>query len=154
MTRACSRSKITVERRQLIRRQRAAMPRRTPPEIVALIERLLLKGKTVPEVQQAVQDRGYEISVGPIYRERYRLGLDPEKPGPAPGSANAGRPKGRTDSAPRKRFSPYRARVVELRDRGMSYGAIAAQIEQETGNLLTKQGVAKLLQPIDGEPEK
>lgn len=152
MTRACSQP-LPPRQRAVRTRARCAMPRRTPPEIIELIDKLLLKGMAPLAVQDYLRDaKGYIVSITPISREAAileRMGKITRSRKVRAGMSTGGRKK-LAEGEKGKRWSKHRERVLELRnEKGMSSPAIAAQITAECEARgekgITRQGVERII---------
>ncbi len=162
MTPACSRSKITVERRLNIRRQRAAVPRRRFSEDEAAALDALLRGTivdaggtkrrlTVFEVQDEARARGFEISDSAIRRRDDRLGLQRPRNLPRAGMGKPGRKPGVKDSGPRKE-RPDSSRglivawlVADAEQRGLQHPLDLAKLAREAkaGDMVDEIGISR-----------
>jgi len=115
------------------------MPPRVPEEVKAQIIALLKQGLTATEVMAALRGEDIAVSITPITREAYKLGIK-LKSGPRSGMASAagiGRPP--LHGRPGTPHSKNRKKVLELYAEGKS----VAEIAEETG--LTRAGIYRLL---------
>jgi len=115
------------------------VPPRVPEEVKALIASLLRQGLTAVEVMAALRSDGIVVSITPITKEAYKLGIK-LKSGPRKGMSSAagiGRPN--LHGRPGKPHSQNREEVLRLAGAGKK----PSEIAQATG--LTRAGVYRLL---------